>query len=198
MVTLPDTVILSARPIPGNERMIGSLIDALLSRGATVFHGSANPGVHVSGHATAPQQRQMIQTVRPKHFIPIHGELRQLYRHLQVARDTGVIPNEGLLLARDGEVLEFADGLGRHAGDGAELRNEMSLIVIAGHGRDPGPARSTIGRRAQRAMEPSELRVGLRPESHGFAEDASEMALAHAEIGRDGTNVRVRESLDRG
>lgn len=208
-----DTVILSARPIPGNERMIGSLIDALLSRGATVFHGSANPGVHVSGHATAPQQRQMIQTVRPKHFIPIHGELRQLYRHLQVARDTGVIPNEGLLLARDGEVLEFADGLGRHAGEveiGRIFRDrwgdgEMHMDAIAE--REKLAELGIIA--AALVIDPAKQRIVSGPhltgrglaieESANLAEVAKEAREALEQISPPllGDDAFVREELSR-
>lgn len=110
-----DTVILSARAIPGNERLVGALIDSILERGATVYYGGSTPGVHVSGHATRPQQQQLIEAVRPKHFVPIHGELRFLYRHLQLARQNGLVPPSGLMLARNGDVLEFAKGYGRHA-----------------------------------------------------------------------------------
>ncbi|MBX5482555.1 MAG: ribonuclease J [Myxococcaceae bacterium] len=109
-----DTVILSARAIPGNERLVGALIDRLLERGATVYYGGSYPGVHVSGHGSQPHQRRIIEAVRPRHFVPIHGELRHLHRHLQLARETGLVPEPGLLLARDGDVLEFQNGTGRH------------------------------------------------------------------------------------
>lgn len=110
-----DLVIISSRAIPGNERLVGNLIDAILERGATVVYGGSTRNVHVSGHATRPQQRRLIEAVRPKNFVPIHGELKQLYAHLGLARESGVAP-EGLLLARDGDMLEFDGGRGYHAG----------------------------------------------------------------------------------
>lgn len=110
-----DLVILSARPIPGNERVVGLLIDSLLERGASVIHGGSHPEVHVSGHATRPQQQQMISAVRPQHFVPIHGELRMLQRHLTLARECGIAPDR-TLLARDGDILQFENGHGFHAG----------------------------------------------------------------------------------
>lgn len=110
-----DLVILSARAIPGNERLVGDLVDRLLERGARVLYGGSTPGIHVSGHASQPQQRQMLEAVAPKHFVPIHGELRQLYGHLEVARGAGM-KDDQLLLARDGDVLAFEEGHGRHAG----------------------------------------------------------------------------------
>lgn len=111
-----DLVIISSRAIPGNERLVGNLIDAILERGARVVYGGSHPGVHVSGHAARPQQRRLIEAVRPKNFVPIHGELKQLYSHLKLAREVG-IPEEGLLLARDGDVLAFENGHGFHAGE---------------------------------------------------------------------------------
>lgn len=111
-----DMVIISSRAIPGNERLVGDLIDRLLERGARVVYGGSTPGVHVSGHASQPQQRQMLDAVQPRHFVPIHGELKQLYGHLNVARTAGLTPDQ-LLLARDGDVLSFQEGHGRHGGE---------------------------------------------------------------------------------
>jgi len=106
-----DLVILSARPIPGNERAVGALVDQLTDAGATVLHGSAQVSLHVSGHASKPQQRRLLEAVRPRSFVPIHGELRHLHAHCATAREVGLGPDH-VLLARDGEVIEF-DGAGR-------------------------------------------------------------------------------------
>jgi ribonuclease J len=111
-----DLVILSARAIPGNERMVGDLIDRILERGAAVEYGGTDPSIHVSGHGTRPHQERMIRAVRPRNFVPIHGELRHLYRHLQLARQCGV-PPEACLLARNGDVLQFEGDRGFHAGE---------------------------------------------------------------------------------
>ncbi len=110
-----DTVVLSSRAIPGNERQIAVLLDQLHERGAHVVYGGSTPGVHVSGHASAPQQAQVLRTVRPRHFIPIHGEVRHLHTHLELARECGVA-EERSFLTRDGEVIAFEDGQGGRAG----------------------------------------------------------------------------------
>jgi ribonuclease J len=106
-----DTVLLSSRPIPGNERAVSTLINGLLGAGARVLHAGIEPGLHVSGHAARAQQKQMLQTVRPRHFVPIHGELRQLTAHVELARESG-LSAEQCLLARDGDVMGFAQGRG--------------------------------------------------------------------------------------
>lgn len=111
-----DMVILSSRPIPGNERAVGALLDQLHWTGARIVYAQVDPGVHVSGHASKPQQRRVLEVVRPQHFIPIHGELRHLHRHLSTAREAGLAP-ERLLLAQDGDLVTFEEGRARFAGN---------------------------------------------------------------------------------
>ena len=106
-----DTVLLSSRPIPGNERAVSVLINALLAAGARVLHAGIEPGLHVSGHAARAQQRRLLEAVRPRHFVPIHGELRQLTAHVELVRSAG-LGAEQCFLARDGDVLGFAGGRG--------------------------------------------------------------------------------------
>lgn len=102
-----DTVIFSSRTIPGNEPLVSELINRLLARGVKVITAGMEPGVHVSGHASQDEQQKMIDTVRPKHFVPIHGELRHLHRHLALAEALGV-PRT---LVTNGEILGLdADG----------------------------------------------------------------------------------------
>ncbi|SEU15975.1 ribonuclease J [Stigmatella erecta] len=110
-----DMVILSARPIPGNERSVGALLDQLQWTGARLVYAQVEPDIHVSGHASQPQQRRVLDLVRPQHFIPVHGEMRHLHRHLATARESGMGP-EQLLLARDGDLITFEEGRGRFAG----------------------------------------------------------------------------------
>jgi len=110
-----DLVVLSARPIPGNERAVGALVDQLTDAGATVLHGSAQVALHVSGHASRPQQQRLLEAVRPRNFVPIHGELRHLHAHAATAREAGLKP-EHVLVARDGEVLELEGGRVRRSG----------------------------------------------------------------------------------
>jgi ribonuclease J len=100
-----DTVILSSRVIPGNERTISELINHLYMRGAEVFHERTSE-VHVSGHACQEELKLMLNLVRPRFFIPIHGEYRHLMVHSKLARTTG-IPEEHCILATNGDVVSF-------------------------------------------------------------------------------------------
>lgn len=100
-----DTVILSSRVIPGNERTISELINHLYRRGAEVFHEKVSE-VHVSGHASQEELKLMLNTVQPRFFIPIHGEYRHLIKHIQLARKVR-IPEERCLLATNGDVISF-------------------------------------------------------------------------------------------
>jgi ribonuclease J len=104
-----DAAIISARAIPGNERAVAGLLDLLYARSLTVVHQGIEPSVHASGHASRPQQRRMIETVRPRAFVPVHGELRHLHEHRAVAVEAGVQPQHALV-ARDGDVVGFEDG----------------------------------------------------------------------------------------
>ncbi|RKH08442.1 ribonuclease J [Corallococcus praedator] len=127
-----DLVIVSARPIPGNERSVGALLDQLHWRGARIVYAQVEPGVHVSGHASRPQQRRVLDIVKPRHFVPVHGEVRHLHRHLTTARESGMAP-EGLLLAHDGDVVTFEEGRGRFSGSvpsGRILRERSGSGVV--------------------------------------------------------------------
>src|SRR5439155_17142425 len=84
-VTEDDTVVLSARAIPGNEKSIGRVVNHLARRGATVIHEGIKH-VHVSGHGSEEELKLMLSLVRPRYFIPVHGEYRQLAQHARVAR----------------------------------------------------------------------------------------------------------------
>jgi ribonuclease J len=103
-----DTVVLSSHPIPGNEELISKTINRLLRRGAEVIYDAIAP-VHVSGHASQEEQKLLINLVRPKHFMPIHGELRQLRRHADLAKQVGIAP-ENIVIAENGQVVELAGG----------------------------------------------------------------------------------------
>jgi ribonuclease J len=109
-----DTVVLSSKFIPGNERAIGKIIDNLYRRGADVIYEKISD-IHVSGHAFRDELKQMIRLTRPRHFIPVHGEYRHLVLHARLAREMGI--DEGrILLAENGQVIEFENGAGRIAG----------------------------------------------------------------------------------
>jgi ribonuclease J len=102
-----DTVILSSHPIPGNEEMVSRTINRLFQRGAYVVYDPILP-VHVSGHASAEEQKLLINMVRPKYFIPVHGELRQLHQHAALAQEVG-IPADNIAIVENGTVIEFSD-----------------------------------------------------------------------------------------
>jgi ribonuclease J len=103
-----DTVVLSSHPIPGNEESVSRAINRMLRRGADVIYDAIAP-VHVSGHASQEEQKLLLNMVRPKNFIPIHGELRQLKRHAYLARQVGV-PAGNILVVENGQVVELEGG----------------------------------------------------------------------------------------
>ena len=103
-----DTVVLSSHPIPGNEETLSKTINRLLRRGAKVIY-DALAQVHVSGHASQEEQKLLMNLVRPKHFMPIHGELRQLTRHAELARQVGIC-EENIVVAENGQVVELSGG----------------------------------------------------------------------------------------
>lgn len=102
-----DTVIISASAIPGNERLIGQTINQLFKRGANVIYEDVS-GVHVSGHASQEELKLMMNLVRPKYFVPTHGEYRHLNRHAALARENG-IPEENIYIADVGDKIAFSD-----------------------------------------------------------------------------------------
>ena len=115
-----DTIVLSASPIPGNEAVIMRTIDNLLRQGARVLHAN-NAQVHVHGHASREELKLMLRMIKPKYFVPIHGEYHHLVAHAGIAVSMGVAP-ERVFIMEDGDVLEMA-------GDWAEIVDQ----VPAGH-----------------------------------------------------------------
>lgn len=109
-----DTVILSSRFIPGNERAIGNIINKLFRQGAEVIYEKISE-IHVSGHAFREELKLMIHLTKPKYFIPIHGEYRHLVLHAHLAGQHG-ISRERILLAENGQVIEFDENGGRIRG----------------------------------------------------------------------------------
>ena len=101
-----DTVVISATPIPGNEKSVSRTINNLYRLGAHVFHGA---GAHVSGHASQEELLLMLNLVRPKYFVPVHGEYRMLVSHARLAERAG-IPPENVFVVENGDVIEFTAG----------------------------------------------------------------------------------------
>ncbi|MDP7416694.1 MAG: ribonuclease J, partial [Desulfobacterales bacterium] len=122
-----DTVILSSRFIPGNERAIGNIINKLYRQGAEVIYEKISE-IHISGHAFREELKLMIHLTKPKYFIPIHGEYRHLVLHAHLAEQLG-IPKERILLAENGQVVEFDEN-----GGGIKDRVTTGRLLVDGKG----------------------------------------------------------------
>jgi ribonuclease J len=110
-----DTVILSARIIPGNEKPIFRMLDHMFRRRALVYYDNSGGMIHVSGHASQEEQKLILQLVKPRYFVPVHGEYRHLFRHAALAHQLGAVSAE-ILLLEDGQAVEFTEERA-HRGD---------------------------------------------------------------------------------
>lgn len=206
-----DTVIISAKPIPGNELRVHDAINRLAKMGAEVLHEDNAP-VHVSGHGKAEELRTIIGLVRPRAVMPVHGEFRMLAAHAQIAREGG-IAEESIVLAENGAVVElseqgvrivdhvqagltFVDGLGVGDVEDVALRDRRRLsedgvlIVVAtlagsnGHGALTAPP-ELIARGFGEGAEP--LLDELREEAQRvldqlLADDVTEIKLLQEHV----------------
>jgi len=111
-----DTVALSARIIPGNEKAIYRMINHISRRGADVVYGTMNPPIHVSGHGSAEELRLVLNLVRPKYFVPVHGEYRQLERHAKLAQHLSHSGLEATFVLESGDTLDI-DSRGARKGE---------------------------------------------------------------------------------
>jgi len=132
-----DTVIISATPIPGNELGVGRTIDNLMRQGATVLYDRIST-VHVHGHASQEELKMMLNLVRPRYFVPVHGEYRHLMAHAQLAQDVGVAQS-GIFVLEDGDVLELSE-------DGARMEEKVSARRIYVDGANRRDHRSQVFR----------------------------------------------------
>ncbi|MGO4542530.1 ribonuclease J [Paenibacillus sp. YIM B09110] len=108
-----DTVIIAATPIPGNERYVGRTVDELFRLGANVIYGPGSvSGVHVSGHGSQEELKLMLNLIKPKYFIPIHGEYRMQRQHAKLAESIG-IERENIFIIDNGDTVEVQGGVGR-------------------------------------------------------------------------------------
>ncbi len=198
-----DWVVISARPIPGNERMVHQTVNNLYRHGATVFYSEVGH-VHVTGHAQRDELREMIDAVRPRYFIPVHGEYRQLYQHADVAREAG-IDSDRILVVEDGDTvlldhetmkrgdkietgLVFVDGLGVGDVEQVVLRDRRHLaedgilVVTLILDRDTGIVRAGPDLVSRGVIEP-ELSAKLMTDARRAAkESVAKFAQTHADI----------------
>lgn len=124
-----DLVILSSSPIPGNERSVSGLMDNLFRAGAKVIYQKIMD-VHTSGHANQEDLKLMLALIRPKYFIPIHGERHRLMLHCQVAQEMKIVDEEHCLVADDGQAIEFSKG----QGEVTNKRVPASYVMVDGLG----------------------------------------------------------------
>lgn len=101
-----DTVIISATPIPGNEKLVAKTIDLLFKQGAEVIY-ERDMGVHVSGHASQEELKMILNIIKPRYFIPVHGEYRHLMKHAKIAESLG-IPRSRIFVAENGQIIEIS------------------------------------------------------------------------------------------
>ncbi|GHV26653.1 ribonuclease J [Synergistales bacterium] len=124
-----DLVVVSATPIPGNEKLVSRTIDRLFACGCDVIYGR-DSDIHVSGHASREEQKTLLSLVKPKYFVPVHGEYRHLVRHGKTAREMG-IPSKNIFVMQNGDVLTIGSNgaakLGGKVQSGAVLVDGMML-----------------------------------------------------------------------
>lgn len=116
-----DTVIISATPIPGNERAVANVVNALSAKGARVVYGR-DAHIHVSGHACKEEQRMLLNIVKPKYFLPAHGEYRMLVMHGDIGVECGVDP-KNIFIMENGDVLELTS-------ESAKLNGQVTAGII--------------------------------------------------------------------
>jgi len=198
-----DTVIISAKPVPGNELRVHDSINHLARLGAEVLHQEIAP-VHVSGHACSEELRTLLSLVRPRAVMPIHGEYRMLAAHAQLAREAGV-PDERIVIAENGSVVEltpagvglvdhiaagvtFVDGLGVGDVEDVALRDRRRLsedgvlIVVATVSLEDGGTVSPPELIARGVGEDTGLVDELREEAGRIAAELSANGLAEIKL----------------
>lgn len=124
-----DTVIISAGAIPGNERTVADTVNNLFREGADVFYGSEREKLHSSGHAKRDELKLVIATLKPKYFLPIHGEYRHLVLHTRLAQELG-IPADNTFVMEDGQILE----VGREKAKISHEKIDASYVLVDGLG----------------------------------------------------------------
>jgi ribonuclease J len=205
-----DWVVISARPIPGNERMVHQTVNNLYRHGAHVFYSEVG-NVHVTGHAQRDELREMLEALRPKFFIPVHGEYRQLLLHSELARDTGIAPDR-IAVVEDGETVEldaesmtrgdkiatglvYVDGLGVGDVEQVVLRDRRHLaedgilVVTLTIDRDTGTVRAGPELVSRGVIEPelsgrlmSDARAAVMDSIRRLADTRPELTLVQEAI----------------
>ncbi len=179
-----DTVVISARQIPGNEKSISRMMNHLFKKDARVIDSSI-ARIHVSGHGRQEDLKIMYDAVRPKFLIPIHGETRQLYRHAEAARKWGV-PNNRIVLAESGDVIALDENSVEIA---EKITVGRTLIDDSGSGRID---ELVLRDRKHLAYDGIVLPIVAINKSSGELESAPEVIQRGLAVGEDGTDFLVR------
>lgn len=194
-----DTVIFSASPVPGNEESVALSIDNLFRRGARVVYQTIDPRVHVSGHASRDELRHLLDLLRPRYLVPLHGEYRMLWLYRELAAEAGM-PRENVFLTEIGDVVAFGP-------DGAERQAPIASGSVLVDGLTIGDVTTVVLRDRRRLAadgvlfvsvtldrETGELLSGPDFVSRGFLQHDSEDADALFNEARD----RIRVALSSG
>lgn len=189
-----DTIIISATPIPGNEKLVARIVNHLYKHGATVIHEAVS-GIHVSGHSSAEELKLVLNLVRPKFFVPVHGEYRMLVKHAALAQEMGVLP-ENVFVAENGHVLEFTRKKGRIHGRVASGRILVDGLGIGDVGNIVLRDRKQLGQDGILivviTIDPESKQVLAGPDivSRGF------VYVRESEELMEAARARVRAALD--
>lgn len=183
-----DTVIISAKPVPGNELHVHDSINQLARLGAEVLHEEIAP-VHVSGHAYQEELRTMLSLLRPRYVMPIHGEYRMLAAHAKLARDAGV-PDDRIVLAENGSVVELARG-------GARLVDRVESGVTFVDGLRVGDVQDVALRDRRRLADDGVLIVVTTLAQSDGGEIAPPELIARGFVDSDELLDELREEANR-
>ena len=176
-----DYVIISATPIPGNEKMVGKVVDELLKQGAEVVHEKMYD-VHVSGHACQEELKIMMSLVKPKYFLPVHGEQKHLQKHAALARTMG-IPDGNILIADNGKEVELTH-------DRIRISGEVPAGMVFVDGSGVGDVGSVVLRDRKRLAEDGIIIIGVTIEK-----ESGEVLAGPDVVTRGFVYVRESEQL---
>ena len=190
-----DTIVLSSHPIPGNEEIIYRTINKLFRRGANVIYEPLH-SVHVSGHASQDEMRLLLHMVKPKYFIPTHGELRHLKQHAVIAEDAG-IPAENIEVIENGQVVEFVNGL-------MKLGDRIPGGYVFVDGATPGEIGPSVVREREALAKDGIVLVSLTLDKSGHLLDEPEIITRGFIYKKDADDilseavVRIEDVISRG
>jgi ribonuclease J len=179
-----DTVVISAKAIPGNERSVTATIDRLLKVGATVVYGERS-GIHVSGHAAQEDLKMMLNLTRPRFLVPVHGEYRMQHQHAELARQSGM-SDEDIFILENGDVLELES-------DNGEIVDKVATGMVFVDGSEIGDPEGLVLRDRQQLAGDGILIAVLTIDAQSGASVAPPELVARGFLHDD---VRLQEVLD--